>query len=114
VIDCKPLLVEALEQVGQTHYELFVNSDTELPCITYLETGNRDRVTSDILNYSDLEFTIKVWSKRVAEISRMAKQIDEVLRPLGFRRTGSNELSHNDIIQKIMRYSAIGVERKVE
>lgn len=114
MIDCKPLLVKALEQVGTVHYELFTDSKTKLPCVTYLETGNRDKATSDILNYSDVEFTIKVWSKNVAEISRMAKEIDEVLRPLGFSRTGSNELSHNDIIQKVMRYSAIGVERKVE
>lgn len=112
MIDYKPQLVKALAQVGPVHYELFTDSNTELPCITYLETQNGDKLTSDILNYSDLEFTIKVWSKRVAEISSMAGQIDEALRPLGFKRTNSYELSHNDITQKVMIYSAIGVERK--
>lgn len=112
MIDYKPQLVTALQQVGAVHYELFTDSNTPLPCITYLETRNSDKLTSDILNYSDLEFTIKVWSKRVAEISSMAGQIDDILQPLGFRRTNSYELSHNDITQKVMIYSAVGAERK--
>lgn len=112
MIDYSPQLVEALKQVGSVHYELFTNSDTSLPCITYMETGNRDNLTSDILNYSDIEFTVKVWSRKKSEIGSMSGQIDDVLRPLGFKRTGSNELTLNNIIQKVMRYSAIGVERK--
>lgn len=111
MIDCSPQLVEALRTVGKVHYELFVNSETALPCITYMETGNRDNLTSEFLNYSDIEFTIKVWARKRSEIGKMAGQIDEVLRPLGFRRTGSNELTYDGIIQKIMRYSAIGAER---
>lgn len=114
MMDYKPQLVAALQTVGTVHYELFTDSNTKVPCITYLESRNSDRETSEILNYSDLEFTIKVWSKKVSEISSMAGQIDEVLRPLGFKRTGSNELTHNDMIQKVMYYSAIGVERKEE
>ena len=112
MIDYKPQLVEALQTVGTVHYELFTDSNTKVPCITYLESRNSDRETSEVLNYSDIEFTVKVWAKKVSEISNIAMQIDEVLRPLGFQRTGSNELSHNDLIQRVMYYSAIGVERK--
>ena len=111
MIDYSPQLVKALQQVGPVHYELFTNSETPLPCITYMETGNRDNLTSEILQYSDIEFTVKVWSKKKSEIGSMSEQIDDVLRPLGFKRTGVNELILNGIIQKVMRYSAIGVER---
>lgn len=112
MIDYKPQLVAALQTVGTVHYELFTDSNTKVPCITYLESRNSDRETSEILNYSNIEFTVKVWAKKVSEISKMSQQIDEALRPLGFQRTGSNELSHNDLIQRVMYYSAIGVERK--
>ena len=112
MIDCSPIVVSALKTAHKNvHYELFINSKTPLPCITYRETSNKDNRTSENLKYSDIEYTVKVWSTKLSELNALAEKVDDALRPLGFSRTGSNELTLNDITQKVMIYSALGAER---
>lgn len=60
MIDYKERLVAALAPIGTVHYENFTNSATTIPCITYMETQNLDLYNGDTLDYSILEYTIKV------------------------------------------------------
>lgn len=60
MLDVKPQLVTALNKILPTYYELFVDSKTPLPCITYLEAGNSDNLTGDTLGYSDITFNVKI------------------------------------------------------
>ena len=55
---------------------------------------------------------MKVWANDIALIQRYALEIDEVLRPLGFKRIASGELHDNasSMIQKIMTYEALALE----
>ena len=65
------------------------------------------------LSYSRITYQIKVWSNDIAEIQEYALRIDEVLRPLGFKRISSGELYDNQstMIQKILTYECLALEQ---
>lgn len=113
MIDYDAELVSALKTVLPTNYELALTSKTPTPCISYQERNNFDEQTGDTLGYSKISYTIKVWGNEIKQIKQYAKQIDDVLRPLGFKRLSSGELhdKQSTMIQKIMTYEARGLEQ---
>jgi hypothetical protein len=44
------------------------------------------------LGYSRIIYTVKVWANDIADIQKYSMMIDDVLRPIGFKRTSANEL----------------------
>jgi hypothetical protein len=114
MIDYHSNLVSALKTIGiPVHYEMTLHSGLETPCISYMELSNIATYNGDTLGYSRLQYQIKVWGTQIADLQKYALQIDEVLRPLDFKRVGCNEMYDNNsnMIQKIMTYEAIGFER---
>ena len=105
-------LVAALETVLPTHYEMTLHSGIETPCISYMELNNYVSTTGETLGYSNISFQVKVWATNIATIQKYALEVDEALRPIGFRRTASNELYdyNSSMIQKILTYEATGLE----
>lgn len=105
-------LVSALNTILPTHYEMVLHSGLSTPCISYMELNNYAAESGDTLGYSRISYQIKVWSNNIAEIQEYALKIDQTLRPLGWKRTSSNELSNtqSSMIQKILTYEAIGLE----
>lgn len=105
-------LVEALNSVLPTHYEMTLNSKVTTPCISYLVIQNSVNVNGDTLGYSNLSYQVKVWANDLALIVKYAKDIDNVLRPLGWKRTNYNELYdlNSTMIQGIMNYEALASE----
>ena len=112
MIDYDKELVSALRTVLPTYYELALTSNLPKPCISYQERDNADTITGDTLGYSRISYTIKVWGNDIKQIKQYIKQIDSVLRPLGFKRISSGELydRQSTLIQKIMTYEARGLE----
>lgn len=112
MIDYHGNLVDALDTILPTHYEMRLHGGLATPCISYMEIDNRVEVNGDTLGYSHLAYQVKVWGNNIDELQSYAKQIDDILRPLGWTRTGSNELydMNSTMIQKIMRYEALGLE----
>lgn len=112
MIDYNEELVAALESVLPTHYEMILHSDLETPCYSYMETNNYVSTAGTTLGYSIIRYQVKVWATDIATIQKYALEADRVLRPLGFKRTASNELYDNNssMIQKILTYEAIGLE----
>ena len=108
MIDFTPTLVEALKTILPTHYELKLSSGTPMPCISYQERSNAAEETGDTLGYSRISYTIKVWGNDLEQLNNYAKQIDNKLRPMGWKRTGAQELYsyQSSIIQKILTYEA--------
>ena len=93
MIDYKPTLVSELETLGlPVHYELFINKDTEVPCISYQEGLNITHKDGDTLGYSYINFRIKIWAKRESEIAQYSLAIDSLMRGLGFDRIATSEL----------------------
>ena len=106
-------LVNALKTIGiPVHYEMVLHSGLATPCISYMEISNVAAEEGDTLGYSRLQYQIKVWGTQIADLQKYALQIDEKLRPLGFKRVGCNEMYDNNsaMIQKIMIYEAFGLE----
>ncbi len=112
MIDFHVQLVSALETVLPTHYELALTSGTKVPCISYMETNNYTHLSGDTLGYSYITYQIKVWDHDIATLQRYAQKIDNVLRPLGFKRISSGELydTNSTMIQKILTYEALASE----
>lgn len=112
MIDYHSNLVSALSLVLPTHYELALTSGTKTPCISYQERNNYTVETGDTLGYSRIIYTVKVWGNELAALQKYAKEIDKVLRPIGFKRTSAQELFDNQstMIQKILTYEALALE----
>lgn len=112
MIDFHKELVASLNTVLPTHYEMTLHSGLETPCISYMELNNYESSSGDTLGYSYISFQVKVWATDIATIQRYAAEVDKVLRPLGLKRTASQELYDNNssMIQKILTYEAFGLE----
>lgn len=111
MIDYKPTLVSELKTLGlPVHYELFLKKDTEVPCISYQEGNNVTHKDGDTLGYSYITYRVKIWSKRVSEIAQYSKEIDNLMRGLGFERISTNELWMDGIGQNLLTYRGLGLE----
>ena len=113
MIDYHAELVSALKTVLPTHYELALTSNTKTPCISYQERNNYDTELGDTLGYSRISYTVKVWANEIGLIQSYAAEVDKALKPLGFKRTSSNELHdpQSTMIQKIMTYECLALEQ---
>lgn len=105
-------LVKALNSVLPTHYEMTLTANTQTPCISYMETNNYVSTNGETLGYSMITYQVKVWGNKIADLQTYALEVDKVLRPLGFKRTSSNELydRNSTMIQKILTYEAMALE----
>jgi hypothetical protein len=112
MIDYHSNLVSALNTVLPTHYELALTANTQTPCISYQERNNYDTTTGETLGYSKIIYTVKIWADDIATIQRYVVEVDRALRPIGFKRTSSNELGDklSTRTQKILTYEALGKE----
>lgn len=105
-------LSTSLSSILPTYYEMLLTKDAATPCITYLELNNAAAETGDTLGYSSMQYQIKVWGKDIGVLQGYAQQIDNTLRPLGWKRIGCRELydKQSAMIQKIMTYDATALE----
>lgn len=112
MIDYAKELVAALNTILPTHYELFLTSKTETPCISYQERNNAVDRNGDTLGYSKISYTVKVWGNDIAVINKYAIDIDNLLRPMGWKRVSIGELKdiNSTMIQKIMTFEATALE----
>lgn len=112
MIDYHSSLVNALKTVLPTHYEMTLTAKTPTPCISYMEVNNYATAIGDTIGVSELSYQVKVWGHSIKDIQSYAIQIDNVLRPLGWRRISSGELydPESTMIQKIMTYEATALE----
>ena len=115
MIDYNKELVSALQQVLPTYYEMALTSDTQTPCISYMEINNYSitEITGASLGYSRITYQVKVWGHKIADLQKYAQDIDNVLRPLGLKRISSGELYDNNttMIQKILTYECLALEK---
>lgn len=112
MIDYHANLVAALNTILPTHYEMVLTSQTQIPCISYMELNNYVSTTGNERGYSVITYQVKVWSKSIVELQKYALAVDNALRPLGFKRIASGELYDNNsaMIQKILTFEALALE----
>ena len=114
MVDFHTSLASALEKILPTHYEMTLHSGLDVPCISYMETNNyaATDTTGATLGYSYITYQVKVWANKIADLQKYALEVDDALRPLGFKRIASGELyDHNStMMQKILTYEAFASE----
>lgn len=112
MINLHTQMVAALKKILPTHYEMNLHRGLATPCISYMETNNYAAETGDTLGYSRISYQIKVWGNDIATLQSYALEIDDVLRPLGFKRISSGELydKNSTMLQKILSYEALVLE----
>ena len=113
MVDYHSNLVSALKTVLPTHYEMTLTSNTQVPCISYMEMNNYVIADSENIGYSRISYQVKVWATTIAEIQRYSLEVDKALRAIGFTRVSSGELydRNSSMIQKIMTYEAMSLEK---
>lgn len=113
MVDYHSNLVSALKTVLPTHYEMTLTSNTQVPCISYMEMNNYVIADSENIGYSRISYQVKVWATTIAEIQRYSLEVDKALRAIGFMRVSSGELydRNSSMIQKIMTYEAMSLEK---
>jgi cupin superfamily acireductone dioxygenase involved in methionine salvage len=114
VIDYDTQIVSALNAVLPTHDEMQLTSSTKTPCISYMELNNSaiTEVVGATKGYSRITYQIKVWATKKSLLKKYAAEIDNVMRPLGFKRISSGEMHDNNstMRQKIITYEALALE----
>jgi len=110
LLDVKKELQAALETVLPTYYELFCDSSTSTPCITWREKDNADYLTGDTLEYSNVGFYIKIWGHSIDDLTDYALSVDNKMKDLGYRRSSSNSIIVDCQIQIVMTYTGLGKE----
>lgn len=112
MIDYSKELVSALNSILPTKHELALTSGTKTPCISWQERNNYTATSGNTRGYSTISYTVKIWGIDLEEIHRYALEVDDTLRPLGFKRISSGELYdvNSAMIQKILTYEALALE----
>jgi hypothetical protein len=72
MIDFHANIVEALETVLPTYYEMILHSGLAVPCISYMEINNYVDANGDTLGYSRVVYQVKVWANDIEEIQKYA------------------------------------------
>lgn len=112
MVDFHKEIVNTLKTILPTYYELVLHRDIKTPCISYMQLDNPTIRKGDTLEYSYIQYQIKVWGNKLEDLQKYSQQIDEALRPLGWTRLNAKELFDREstMIQKIMTYEANALE----
>jgi hypothetical protein len=105
--DDKPRIVTALSVIPGLACVRFAwpEDKTDMPCIVVGEASNmpadhrdnRERIT-------ELEYYVRVFSAKAAEISCIASEADDIMLSLGYSRRRSQDVDGVGIRQKMMLY----------
>lgn len=104
MIDLSTTVVATISEILPLRYELSIGDKVEFPCATYIESNNASIVDGNTIRYSNLVFTIKIYSYDKEELMTKALLVDDAMYSLGFRREYSNEMSINGQIIKVINY----------
>lgn len=105
-------LVNTLNQILPTYYELTLTSGIATPCISYMCRNDYVVASGDTLGYNRIQFQVKVWGERLEDLQEYSQQIDEALRLKGYTRISAGELwdRNSAMKQKILVYEALAKE----
>lgn len=113
MIDYNARLRTLLSQANiPVYYEAFKQKEAT-PCISYMEVNNSVYAIGDTLNYSNLSYMVKVWAETITEANAIANDINSILAASGFTRVSSQDMVDNNLMMKVMRFNAIGLEQEV-
>lgn len=111
MVDLTPLIVKSLKQTKLEVYdENFTTSTTSLPCLSYLLINDQIDKQGDTQEHSKVFYYIKVYASKNSEIAKYSKEVDVIMRNLGFKRRATKDLFVNGCPQRILTYQALAYE----
>lgn len=91
MIDTRLEVINGLKTIGLPVYaEHFICSDTDAPCISYRLTNDIQEKTGENIMYGSQYYSIKLYSRGIKDTAEYGKQIDKVMREMGFTRIATN------------------------
>ena len=101
-------VVEQLNKVLPTYYEMFLDNSQPLPCISYTQIENADEALGNYRAWSRITYKIKIWCNQVSDITQYGIDIDNKLAEIGrFHRNGVQDIRYGDLICRIMDYTIL-------
>lgn len=111
MLDYNKSLVTALQSVhSNVVLDLFRDSKTTLPCISYLERDNYAKADGDTVRHSYVSYTINVWTKTMSDLETYSQGVDNKMKELGFKRTYSTILFDGTVLHRVMYFTAPVIE----
>ncbi|MDO5398252.1 MAG: hypothetical protein Q4G33_10005 [bacterium] len=111
MVDITPELIKLFRANGITLIaEEVQDSVNEYPLVTYSEAENSDNAVGDNVGYSNIAYTINVWTKSKAECMSVSKKVDEVMHSAEFMRTGSLFQTYGGLYRHIWTYRRLVYE----
>lgn len=111
MLDYRPELLTKLSSLGlPVECEFFLTKDVEIPCISYLLLNDINTHQGDTMVYSDQYYKVTIWANKLSTLAEYSEKVDNVMRELGFKRTGSNELWLDGIGQLAITYKGLAKE----
>ena len=111
MLDMNPTIVSKLNEIGlKVYLEDFLDSQSDIPCISYREYSNVADREGDTIGYSQITYHVKVWAKNMKDLAGYASQVDNKMRELGFKRTTANDLWYDGIGQRDMKFTNLAKE----
>ena len=113
MIDFHKEIVNALNTILPTHYEMALTSGTKVPCISYMELNNSATDEGNTIGYSSITYQVKIWAHNIENIQQYATAIDAAMRAIGFKRIGAVELYDNNstMMHKVFTFEALAKEK---
>ena len=117
MINQKPIVYQKLleletEKQAKQVYEEGNQDWSKLPCVTYMELQNEPAEDADDEEYSSaLAIKADAWGKTSSEVSKLAIQVVEKMKELGYERTLFLDVSdlNSKIKHKTMRFEKIEI-----
>lgn len=116
MVDAEKIIVEILNtnEAGlKVYHENFLDSSTPTPCLSYklYDSSLKDiPFNKNFLEYDKIIIKIKVWAKSQADLVKYSNMVDNLLRPVGMKRTNTNDLWQDNIGQRELKYSGLTLE----
>ena len=113
MLDVNVALVTELKKIGlPVMLENFIATTTVFPCISYVEYSNRDTLTGNTIEYSEIITMVKVWDDSLSVLMTNALLIDARMKALGYKRDFGSSLFSGGMGQYVLRYKGLGLETK--
>ena len=106
MIDVTPDIISLFKSNNITLIDEYAQDSINIyPLVTYSLTTNIDNIMGDNVGYSNISYTINIWSYSRKECVDLAQKIDGIMKAIKFERSGGDEQYFNGLHRQIMAYS---------
>ena len=94
------------------YFENFVDTNSQIPCLSYYILTDVNSHLGDTLSYDDINVRVTIWTYGGnTEAFPIAKQIETVMNAKGFKRFGVNDLFLDEnLMKKVLSYRCVARE----